>query len=250
MNSVSLRNNALSYNNINNNNKQTSFKGTKPSTFVSLSTRAAMASKKVSKFYNESIIENILAKKLIAPMMNSKFIGKIAEKTAKIENMPDHMATTGSCITTLTYAGSTLHKAKKKELEKKPAYTLALNQVMVTVLSTIGAYTINDGIANFTKKMGYRFRDLNQNHPNIESRMKGFKTAQKLLTFSLMYRYVAPVLVTPIASKIGKALNNDTPKGKVSVGQVQSQSAQKVATKFSGNPLYNKIQTQNKNTAA
>lgn len=209
--------NTAPYNNINN---KPSFRGqsavAKPSTFISLSTRAALGAQKVSKFYNENIIENILAKKLIAPMMNSKMVGKIAEKTSKIENMPEHMATTGSCITTLTYAGTTLHKAQKKDLEKKPAYTLALNQVLVTVLSTIGGYTINDGIAATTKKIGYKFRDLNQNHPNIEKRMKGFKTAQKLLTFSLMYRYVAPVIVTPIASKIGKALNNNEkqPKSK------------------------------------
>ena len=34
--------------------------------------------------------------------------------------------------------------------------------------------------------------------------MKGFDIAKQLLIFTVMYRYVAPVLVTPLASKISK----------------------------------------------
>lgn len=245
MNMISLKN-SNPYNNINN---QPSFKGQKPSTFVSLSTRAAIGARKLSKFYNEDIIENVLAKKLVAPMMNSKWASKLAEKTSKIENMPDHMATAGSCITTLTYAGTTLHKAQKKELEKKPAYTLVLNQILGTVLSTILAYTINEKIANATKKISYKFRDLNQNHPHIERRMKGFKVAQKLLTFSLMYRYVAPVVVTPLASKIGKALNNNEKPNTKLTDNTKSVENKKINTVVSSKMSAFKAQI-NKNSAA
>jgi hypothetical protein len=38
--------------------------------------------------------------------------------------------------------------------------------------------------------------------------MQGFNIAKQLLIFSAMYRYVAPVLVTPLASKLGKVLEN------------------------------------------
>lgn len=258
MSMISLNSYNTYNNNLNSNNKvnnQPSFKGNaavkKPSTFISLSTRAALGINKLSNFYNEKFIDNILAKKLIAPMMNSKIVGNIAEKTAKVEKMPDYMATTGSCITTLTYAGTTLRKAKKKELEKKPAYTLALNQILVTVLSTVGAFTINDGIAGATKKLGYKFRDLNQNHPKLENRMKGFKIAQKLLTFSLMYRYVAPVIVTPIASKIGKALNGDASKSQKAAQQTQPAMAKASTPRILDNSKFKQaFQSKTKNTAA
>jgi len=156
----------------------------------------------------DSFVEKVIAKKIIAPIMNSRTIDKLADKTAKVENMTDHMATAGSIVTTATYAGTTL---KNKNLEKKPARTLALNQVLVMILSTIGAYTINNGIANFTKKMSYKFSDVNQKLPNelLTKRVQGFKVAQKLLTFTLMYRYISPVIVTPVASKISKALTNN-----------------------------------------
>lgn len=200
-------NTANSYYNMN----QTSFKANpvkKPSTFISLTARSAIGIKKANEKYN-SFVEK-LAEKIVAPVMNSKWTDKLAEKTAKVENMTDHMNTAGSFVTTASYAGSTLCN---KNLEKKPARTLALNQLMVTALSTIGAYTINNGIGKFTKQMSYKFSDVNQLLPRkvLEKRVKGFSIAQKLLTFSLMYRYVAPVLVTPLASKIGAALNSNKP---------------------------------------
>ena len=194
-------------------NNRPSFKANptkKPTTFISLATRASVAAKKMDDKY-KGFIET-LAEKVVAPIINSKRMGKVIDKTANIDNgkMTEHMATVGSIVTTTTYAGTTLMNDK---LEKKPARTLALNQIMVTILSTIGAYTINDKVADFTKKMSYKFSDANQLLPKkvLNRRMKGFKDAQKLLTFSLMYRYVAPVLVTPVASKIGKALNDNSP---------------------------------------
>ncbi len=200
----------------NNHMNQPSFKANpvkKPSTFISLATRAAIGTKKAEQSYN-SFIENVIAKKVVAPVMNSNMMNKLADKMGKQKDITDHMATIGSFVTTTTYAGTTL---KNKNLERKPARTLALNQILVTALSTIGAYTINGGLEKFTKNMSYKFRDANKNLPNnlLEKRFKGFGIAQKLLTFSLMYRYVAPVLVTPIASKIGKALNSNEPKAKV-----------------------------------
>lgn len=208
------------------NMNQTSFRANptkKPSTFISLSARAAVGTKKTQELY-DSFIEKVVAKKLVAPIINSKFVSKLADKTSKIKGMTDHMATAGSFVTTATYAGGTL---TNKNLEKKPARTLALNQVLVTALSTVGAYTINDWMGNITKNMSYKFRDANMNHPNLERRVQGFKIAQKLLTFSLMYRYVAPVLVTPVASKIGKALNNNNPHQKAQKVNVEQSQAPK-----------------------
>lgn len=208
MNNISLINN-----NYNNRPSFTSMPK-KPSTFASLATRCALGAKEVGGW--KTTLEEKLAEKLIAPLMNSKAVDKLADKIGKSEKMTDHMSAAGSFVTTTAYAGTTL---KNKNLEKKPARTLALNQILVTALSTVGTYTINDSIAKFTKKMSYKFSDINQKLPAevLSKRMKGFPIVQKLLTFSIIYRYVAPVLVTPAASKIGKALNsndNITPKAK------------------------------------
>ena len=176
-----------------------SFKGLpkKPSTFASLATRATLGAKKFGKW--ETALEEKIAEKVIAPLMNSKAVDKLTDKIGKSERMTDHMSAAGSFVTTAAYAGTTLNN---KNMEKKPARTLALNQFLVTALSTIG---------KFTKKMSYKFSDVNKGleATKLSKRVKGFPIVQKLLTFSIIYRYVAPVLVTPAASKIGKALNSE-----------------------------------------
>lgn len=149
------------------------------------------------------VIEKGITKPILAPIMNSKFIENFAEKTKNIDNMACHMTTAGSIVTTATYAGTSLKTLRKDEEQKKRAKTLVLNQVMVTGLSTLGAYTINDKLGKMSKQLGYKFREANQGNPNLSKYMKGFDIAKGLLIFSIMYRYVAPVVVTPLASKIG-----------------------------------------------
>ena len=89
---------------------QPSFKANpvkKPSTFMSLAARATVATKKAEELHN-SFIEKIMAKKIVAPVMNSKFMNKLADKVGKSKDITDHMATIGSFVTTTTYAGTTL----------------------------------------------------------------------------------------------------------------------------------------------
>lgn len=168
---------------------------------------------KMSAAYDKAI-ENVLIKPVIAPIMNSEGFGKLADKTVNIDNMAAHMSTAGSCVTTATYAYTSLKTLRKDEEQKKRAKTLALNQVMVTGLSTLGAYTINDKLGKFSKNLGYKFREANQGSEKLATRMKGFNTAKSLLIFAVMYRYVAPVLVTPLASKIGNLINGKDNKAK------------------------------------
>lgn len=165
------------------------------------------ATKAFSKKYDE-LVEKTIVKPILAPLMNSEFMGKAAEKTKNIDNMAAHMSTAGSIVTTATYASTSLKTLRKDQEQKKRAKTLVLNQVMVTTLSTVLGYAINDSLGNFSKQLGYKFREVNQGHPALERRMRGFNTAKSLLIFSMMYRYVAPVLVTPLASKVGNYLNN------------------------------------------
>ena len=140
--------------------------------------------------------------------MNSKFMAKFADSSANMKNLPSHMATAGSFVTTYFYASRTLRTLNKDEEQKKRAKVLVGNQVMVTGLSTVVAYGLNGFLGNFSKKLGYKFREANQGHPKLSTRMKGFDIAKQLLIFTMMYRYVAPVIVTPFASKLGKVVEN------------------------------------------
>lgn len=157
--------------------------------------------------YNNYIIEP-LKKKVLAPVMDSKFMLGFADNVAKSERMaelmPTHMSTAGSIVTTYFYANQTKKKLQKDEEQKKRAKTLMLNQWMVTGVSTAISYLANGALNNFSKKLGYRFRELNQGHYKLPERVKGFEVAKQLLIFTTTFRYVSPVIVTPLASKISK----------------------------------------------
>lgn len=187
--------------------------------------KAPSAFRKFRNAWNEGLnkkVEKYFTKPILAPVMNSKFVGDFAEKTKNIDNMACHMTTAGSIVTTATYAGTSLKTLRKDEEQKKRGKTLVLNQVMVTGLSTLGAYTINDRLGKMTKNLAYKFREANQGNPKLPTYMRGFDIAKSLLIFSVMYRYVAPVLVTPLASKIGNCIFG---KDEKKAGQKPAQQA-------------------------
>lgn len=156
----------------------------------------------------DNFIENGVIKKVLQPAMNSKYMSKFADWSANVDNLPSHMATAGSFVTTYFYANRTLHTLNKDEEQKKRAKTLALNQVLVTGVSTALAYGVNGALGKFSKNLGYKFREANQGHAKLSTRMKGFDIAKQLLIFTMMYRYVAPVFVTPVASKLSKVYSS------------------------------------------
>jgi len=176
----------------------------KPSVFSKTNAMLNDTKKYVNKKW-DNFIENGIIDKIVVPVMNSNIMGKIADKSVKIDKMAAHMSAAGSFVTTAVYANRTLNN---ESLDKKRARTLALNQVLVTVASTFGAYAVNGKLDNFSKKLGYKFREVNQGNKNLTKRMQGFNIAKQLLIFAAMYRYVAPVIVTPIASKLGKVIDN------------------------------------------
>lgn len=170
--------------------------------------RAWNSTKETYNKYWDRFIENGIIKPVLKPVMNSEWMGKFADKTVNIDNMPAHMATAGSFVTTYFYANRTLHTLNKDEEQKKRAKTLVLNQVLVTAVSTALGYGVNGALKKISKDLGYKFREANQGNPKLSSRMKGFDIAKQLLIFTMMYRYVAPVFVTPVASKLSKVYDS------------------------------------------
>ena len=50
-------------------------------------------------------------------------------------------------------------------------------------------------------------KDVSAMEKSLGNRIKGVRILASLATFTLIYRYITPVLITPIANKIGDKLN-------------------------------------------
>ena len=154
------------------------------------------------------------------PLIESEKAAKLSEKLA---NMPgdvtQHMATLGSLITSSVYVQRTL---SNKDMDPDRKKTLAVNQALCFVVPTIAAYTVDSMIKDKVKKIEYRYSGLKEHEAamaringkdakaitdSLGKKLKGVRILAGLATFTLIYRYITPVVITPIANMIGDKLN-------------------------------------------
>ena len=204
----------------NNLNDSVSFNGKMPSglTIIDKIKKIPTAIKK--KFSEMSdVISKFFGEQYAIKIIDKKWVRNFSEKLSKIGgNMTEHMATVGSLITSGVYVTRTL---TNKELDNSKKKTLAINQGLCFIVPTICAYTVNKALTNFNKSMEYDYGHIKDRAAALgkmtakeakdmreltSKRLKGFKTLASLMTFTLIYRYATPVIITPAANWIGRKL--------------------------------------------
>ncbi|GEM_PF-4894431 len=186
------------------NNVAPNFKGgIKPSMISESNAFLHSANKKFNQGYDKST--DWIAKHVVAPVINSKPMNWFTKTGfCKDKKMTSYLSTLGSFVTTAFYIRQTDKTLNKNAEERKRAKTLELNQGLVTGISTVLGFSVNGLIDKGCDKLKKKYRVANYGDPKLPTKMKGFDIAKQMFIFSLMYRYIAPVIVTPLASKISK----------------------------------------------
>ena len=190
-------------------NKEVAFKAKAPrSSGKGLLTRLSnFISEKMARLYGK-------------PMIESKSMASASEKLGNwSDRITQHMATLGSLITSSVYVQRTL---SNKDMDSDRKKTLAINQALCFFVPTAAAYTVDAKINNWVKTKGYRFtglqksmiekakaegKDVAEIEKALGQKIKGVRILASLATFTLIYRYLTPVLITPVANWIGDKLN-------------------------------------------
>lgn len=181
---------------------------------------------KLEKHYEN--FTDLIARNVIPKIMDNQFMGAIAEKFKGSKMLYNHFAAVGSAITSGLYMYKTLDNDK---LDKDRKQTLAINQGLTFGISTIGAYALDKSVDNWWQKImaqyaGIQLGDnklaekfktaekglnefIKEQHPGklteqLAKRLDGMNLVKKMFVFGMVYRYLVPVLVTPIANKIGE----------------------------------------------
>ena len=165
----------------------------------------------VGKFYGENYAET---------MLNQKWLHSVSHKLAGASNqMTQHMATTGSLLTSSVYFYQTV---TNKKLDADKRNTLGINQVGCFIVPTACAYGVDHLLKDFNKKMEYRYSGLMRQKmasgalsqqeceklsKSLGSKLKLFGALMGLVTFTTIYRYATPVIITPIANWVGEHFN-------------------------------------------
>ena len=186
--------------------------------------------RKLAEWYGKPLLESPTAAKI------SSYLTKLPGRTTQ------HMSVVGSALTSGMYVHQTLHK---KDLDPDKRRTLAVNQTLGFIVPTIAAYTVNSLINNSVKKKEYKFTGRQQRNIDIakmEGRLedakkmakelgnkkKGVRILADLMTFTLIYRFAVPVIITPIANKIGDKINAKKAEEKRLAQEQQNQKAEEI----------------------
>lgn len=140
-----------------------------------------------------------------AKFFENKRMKDLIEHTKKNDNLTRVLTTIVSFFLSGFYMQQTL---KNKELDPKKRTTLAVNQGLSFVLPTIGAWLLDGKTDKFLEKhFSDKYSAVNWNHPEAKKLFHGIQCAKSIIIFGIMYRYIAPVVVTPFANHIGNKLN-------------------------------------------
>ena len=163
------------------------------------------------------------------PLLESPTVAKVTSYLTKLPGRTtQHMSVLGSALTSGMYVHETLNK---KELDPDKRRTLAINQTLGFIVPTVAAYSVNSLINNSVKKKEYKFtgrqqrnidiakmegriKDAEKMSKELGNKKKGVRILADLMTFTLIYRYAVPVIITPIANKIGDKINAKKAKEK------------------------------------
>ncbi len=155
-------------------------------------------------------------------LIESEGMAKVSAKLADVPGgLTQAMATFGSLLTSSAYVYGTL---ANKNLDKDKRKTLAINQTLCFIVPTFAAYTVDRFINNWVKKNEYRFSGVQQGDAaalklagkakeadeaikSLGKKVKGVRALASLAVFTIIYRYATPVIITPVANKIGDWLN-------------------------------------------
>lgn len=159
------------------------------------------ASAPFKKFYDKHILEP-LAKYTAKILESGSFVSFY--KWAQDKNMIPHLLCLTSIILSGFYIQQTLTNKKLDDTKKK---TLAINQAAVAGLSALMGYTVDAKASKYIQKFADRFTAVNAKNQRLGVYLAGLNDAKSIVIFGMIYRFIAPVLVTPIANHIGNKIN-------------------------------------------
>lgn len=162
---------------------------------------------------------NVIAKGIIKATNTKVFEGAV-DFTKRHNNVDKylypHLIVFGSTLLSGFYVLKTL---QNKQLEDKKRKTLAINQGLTWALSTVLAYSFDIAVNDKFTSLVNKFKEVNKSiQPDkLDNMCAGLKVAKSMIAVDLVYRFIAPVIVTPIANRIGNRINDQKTAKKVAL---------------------------------
>ena len=164
------------------------------------------AAKQVSfgKGYSEIVNDVLHLSGGFEKLSKSKPLQKFAQFLST-KNAFTHLLVMDSALISSTYM---LRTAKNKKIPKDQKPAMLINDALVWGFSTTCTYLLDNKLNNLAEKTIDRFVKANKGSTHVmehlDDYVKGIKNIKSLVVAGFIYRYVGPVIMTPIANKISK----------------------------------------------
>ena len=134
----------------------------------------------------------------------------VIDKSKNNKNLFNHLMTSASVVLSSFYVLRTL---TNKDLDDKKKRTLAINQTLVFSVSTVACYTIEGWIKKRINTFANHFEAVNVKHfinkeDELRKLKKGIDPASKIMVYDMIFRFMAPVFLTPLANYLGNKFND------------------------------------------
>lgn len=140
--------------------------------------------------------------KCLTKIFEKKSVAKFIEKY-KNSDLVSNLTILISIVLSGFYIQQTLKNDKLDEQKRK---TLAINQAVVWLLSTLSALSLNKYANKIIDRFADRYSAVNAHDPEAIKLFHGIYCAKTIVIFGMMYRFIAPVFATPIANYFGNKL--------------------------------------------
>lgn len=146
-------------------------------------------------------------------LIDTKPFEFFVKKTNEYKNIADklmaHLIVLGSTALSGFYVVKTL---KNKQMDEDKRKTLAINQGLVWGVSTVMAYSFDNWARKkFDEKILKKFEKANagMDKNKFNGLKSGMGIARTIIIVDMVYRFIAPVIVTPFANAIGNRMYNN-----------------------------------------
>ena len=140
------------------------------------------------------------------------------------KNAFTHLLVMDSALISGTYM---IRTAKNKKIPKDQKPAMLINDALVWGFSTTCTYLLDSKLNNLAEKTIDKFVKANKGSTHVmehlDDYVKGIKNIKSLVIAGFIYRYVGPVIMTPLANKISKKVM-DRKKAAQAENQVNNQS--------------------------
>lgn len=144
---------------------------------------------------------NVIAK---LPPIQSAVKWASAGDAKNLATLQKHLPAIEGLWISLFYVINTM---KSKGIPKERKAPLAINSVLTGIFGATGGYLLTKQIFKLSAFMQKRAAVIYQTDPaKLEIILKGLKAVVPLFAFTFVFRYLGPVIATPLADKANKYL--------------------------------------------